>query len=55
MPRVKVRKTWKIKPIQKPHTTKRGKKGYNRKVEKKGIKESVKEAILNNIPKILPC
>lgn len=55
MPRVKVRKTWKIKPIQKPHTTKRGKKGYNRKVERKVIKEVVRGEILNNIHKILPC
>jgi len=45
MPRLKLRKRWKIKPVQKPHTTKRGKKGYNRKVEKKGIKKSVNEAI----------
>ncbi len=43
MPRVKVRRTWTIKPLQKPHSTKKGKKGYSRKVEKKKIKKVIKE------------
>ncbi|MBI4378792.1 MAG: hypothetical protein HY578_06835 [Nitrospinae bacterium] len=36
-----IRKTWKIKPIQKPHSTKKGKKGYTRKAGKKKIKEAI--------------
>jgi hypothetical protein len=36
-----IRKTWKIKPIQKPHSTKKGKKGFTRKAEKKKIKEAI--------------
>ena len=43
MPKLRVRRTWKIKPVQKPHSTKKGKKGYSRKVEKKKIKKAIKE------------
>ncbi len=41
MPKLRVRRTWKIKPLQKPHSTKKGKKGYSRKIEKKKIKEII--------------
>lgn len=43
MPKLKVRRSWKIKPVQKPHSTKKGKKGYSRKAEKKKIKKVIKE------------
>ncbi|MFQ5456583.1 MAG: hypothetical protein ACE5EA_10365 [Nitrospirota bacterium] len=32
--RHKGRKTWKINPVTRVHSTKKGKKGYNRKREK---------------------
>jgi len=41
MRKIKIRKTWGIKPVQKPHSTKKGKKGYSRKSEKKKIKEII--------------
>ena len=47
MPRLKLRKRWKIKPVQKPHSTKKGKKGYSRKSEKKKIKKVIKEIYAN--------
>jgi hypothetical protein len=43
MPRVKFRRSWTIKPLQKPHSTKKGKKGYSRRSEKKKIKEVLEE------------
>ncbi|MBZ0257426.1 hypothetical protein K8I31_15270 [bacterium] len=30
-PHKKVRHTWERSPVEKPHSTKKGKKGYNRK------------------------
>jgi len=47
MRKLKIRKTWGIKPVQKPHSTKKGKKGYSRKSEKKKIKKVIKEIYAN--------
>jgi hypothetical protein len=43
MPKVKTRRSWQIKPVQKPHSTKKGKKGYSRRSEKEKMKEVIKE------------
>lgn len=34
---IKIRKQWEIKPFSKPHSTKKGKKGYDRKKMKKDL------------------
>ncbi|MFW5871505.1 MAG: hypothetical protein ACOCUT_00210 [bacterium] len=39
----KTRKTWDRDPVQKPHSTKKGKKGYSRKESKARLKEIEKE------------
>ena len=37
---IKIRKSWgKVKPYTRPHTSKKGKKGYNRKENKRIEKE----------------
>ena len=36
---LKVRKSWDICPIQKPHSTKKGKKGYKRSDSKKAERD----------------
>jgi hypothetical protein len=38
---LKARKFWKIVPVEKPHSTKNGEKGYNRKNWKKEIKREL--------------
>ena len=37
---IKIRKSWKFNPSQRPHSTKKGAKGYNRKDNKRIAKES---------------
>ena len=32
--KIRIRRTWTRSPVQKPHSTPKGVKGYNRKIEK---------------------
>lgn len=42
-PHKKVRHTWKRSPVEKPHSTKKGKKGYNRNQSKEEERKRVDE------------
>jgi len=39
-PQIKVRKSWNRNPVQRPHSSPKGKRGYNRKESKRIARES---------------
>ncbi len=42
-PHKQVRHTWERSPVEKPHSTKKGKKGYNRRKSKQQDQKQINE------------